>query len=59
MSENAKRAGVLALICSFLFPLVGVICYFVKRKVVENSETYLYSAGGGFLLGTFLQYALA
>lgn len=51
MSESEERAGTIALICSFLFPIVGIICYFVNKEKVENASTYLYSALGGVALG--------
>lgn len=33
--EKNEKAGVFALICSFLFPLVGIICYFVNKKTLR------------------------
>ena len=55
--EKTEKAGVFALICSFLFPLVGIICYFVNKKEVENASAYLYAALGGFVLGFILRLA--
>lgn len=52
-----EKAGTFALICSFLFPLVGIICYFVQRKEVVNASAYLYSALGGFIVGILLRAA--
>lgn len=49
--EKTEKAGIVALIFSFLIPLVGIICYFVNKKTVENASAYLYCALGGFLLG--------
>ncbi len=57
--ENNEKAGVLALIFSFLFPLIGIICYFVQKKTVENPSAYLYAALGGFLVGIVLRAAAA
>jgi hypothetical protein len=58
MSEsNENKAGVFALICSFLFPIVGVILYFIKEKDVENRSSYLIAAGLGFLVGIILNLA--
>lgn len=59
MSEEEKKekAGVVALICSFLFPIVGVICYFVNKDKVENAPNYLYAALAGFVLGLILNFA--
>ena len=52
---HQEKAGVIALIFSFLFPLVGIICYFAQRKYVENPSAYLYAALGGFVLGIILR----
>ena len=51
MSESQERAGTIAIICSFLFPIVGLICYFVNKEKVENASAYIYSALGGIALG--------
>lgn len=51
MVEKTERAGTMALIFSFLIPLVGIICYFSNKKEVENASAYLYAALGGFVLG--------
>ena len=55
--EKNEKAGVFALICSFLFPLVGIICYFVNKKKVENASSYLWAALGGFTIGFLLRLA--
>lgn len=52
---HQEKAGVIALILSFIFPLVGIIIYFVQRKSVENPSAYLYAALGGFVLGIILR----
>lgn len=54
MAENVKKAGVLALIMSFLLPIVGVILYFIKRKDVVDPNNYLYAAIAGFVVGLIL-----
>ncbi len=59
MSENAEKAGTFALIVSFLFPLIGIICYFVQKKSVENPSAYLYAALGGFILGLIMRLMAA
>ena len=59
MSENTEKAGTLALIVSFLFPLIGIICYFVQKKSVENPSAYLYAALGGFALGLIMRLMVA
>lgn len=55
--KKSETAGVFALICSFLFPLIGIICYFVNKKEVTNASAYLYAALGGFVLGILLRLA--
>ncbi len=57
--EKTEKAGVVALIFSFLFPLIGIICYFINKKEVENASAYLWAALGGFVLGTILRLAAA
>lgn len=58
MSETNNKAGVLALICSFLFPIVGVIIYFVKKNEVVNPNAYLQAALAGFVIGLIFNFLL-
>lgn len=55
--EKTEKAGVVALIFSFLIPLVGIICYFSNKKEVENASAYLWAALGGFVVGMFMRIA--
>ena len=55
--ERTERAGVLALIFSFLIPLVGIICYFSNKREVENDSAYLWAALGGFVVGMLMRIA--
>jgi len=55
--EKTEKAGVVALIFSFLIPLVGIICYFSNKKDVENASAYLWAALGGFVVGMLLRAA--
>ncbi|SHK80530.1 hypothetical protein [Xylanibacter ruminicola] len=55
--ERTERAGVLALIFSFLIPLVGIICYFSNKREVENASAYLWAALGGFVVGMLMRIA--
>ena len=55
--ERTARAGVLALIFSFLIPLVGIICYFSNKREVENASAYLWAALGGFVVGMLMRIA--
>ena len=57
--EKTEKAGVVALIFSFLFLLFWIICYFVNKKEVENASAYLWAALGGFVLGMILRFAAA
>lgn len=41
MEDTKKFSGTGARICSFLFPFVGVICYFVNKNKVSDPKTYL------------------
>ena len=53
MTEENEKAGKFALICSYLIPIVGIICYFVNRNKVENASSYLWAACAGFLVWRF------
>lgn len=55
--KRTERAGVLALIFSFLIPLVGIICYFSNKREVENASAYLWAALGGFVVGMLMRIA--
>lgn len=55
--ENLEKAGVFALICSFIMPIVGVICYFVNKSKVENASAYLWAALAGVVVGFILNLA--
>ena len=57
--EKTEKAGVVALIFSFLIPLIGIICYFNNKKKVENASAYLWAALGGFILGLITRLAAA
>lgn len=42
-----------------LFPIIGVIIYFVERKKVANATTYLIAAAIGFGLSFILRIVSA
>lgn len=47
-----KNANIWLVILSFLFPIVGVILYFVKKnEEAEAAQSYLYAGIAGFVLG--------
>jgi hypothetical protein len=52
---NDNKAGILGIGCSVLFPLIGVIIYFVQKKSVNNPKAYLYGALTGFIIQFVLQ----
>lgn len=54
-----EEAGVLAIIASILFPLIGIIIYFVQRKSVKNPGAYLWGALAGFVVGLILRAVAA
>ena len=56
VNESEGRAGVFALIISFIFPLIGVFIYFINKGNVVNPNTYLYAAGLGFVFGLLLSF---
>ena len=55
--EKIEKAGVFALICSFLSPLVGIICYLVNKDEVENASSYLLCALGGLMVSMLFFFA--
>ncbi len=46
-----EEAGTAAIICSALFPIIGIIIFFVNRKEVKNPGVYLAAAGIGIAIG--------
>ena len=50
-----EEAGWLGIIASALFPLIGIIIYFVQRKEVKNPSAYLWGALAGFVIGLILR----
>lgn len=55
--RSKEEAGCFALICSFLWPIVGLILYFTKKDDVRNPEAYLIASGVGFALGMIIGIA--
>lgn len=51
MTEEKESVGCIGIGLSFLFPLPGVIMYFINRKAVKNPSAYLYAALAGFIIG--------
>jgi hypothetical protein len=51
------KAGIGLCILSFLFPIVGIILYFVKKNEEPNAaKTYLSCGIGGFALGLLITF---
>lgn len=50
MFEKKEKAGFLALLFSFLIPIVGVIIYLVNKDKVKNDSSYLILALCGFVV---------
>jgi len=53
--QEEKNAGCIGIGFSVLFPLVGIILYFVQKKSVNNPSAYLYGALTGFVVGLILR----
>ena len=53
-SKNEHSAGPVGLILSFLFPIIGFICFFLMQSRIKNPSAYLYSALGGFVFSIIL-----
>lgn len=53
--QEEKNAGCFGIGCSVLFPIVGIILYFVQKKSVNNPNAYLYGALAGFVIGLILR----
>ena len=50
-----KNANILLVILSFLFPIVGIILFFVKKNDnAQAAQSYLYAGIAGFVLGLLL-----
>lgn len=49
-----EEPGCFGLICSFLFPIVGLIIYFNQKDKVNNASYYLWAAGVSFAIGFFM-----
>lgn len=48
MVEEKPKVGILGLILSFLFPIVGVILFIFRKEKVVNPLAYLIAATLGF-----------
>lgn len=46
------KAGCIAILTSFLFPVIGFIIYAVQRYKVDNPNAYLYAAFSGIIVDT-------
>lgn len=57
--QNENTAGCFGIGFSVLFPIVGIILYFVQKKSVNNPSAYLYGALAGFVIGLILRAVAA
>lgn len=51
---SQEGPGCFGLLCSFLFPIIGVIIYFNQKDKVNNASYYLWAAGAGFVIGLII-----
>lgn len=49
-----EEAGALAIIVSILFPLIGIIIFFVRRKAVKKPMVYLWGAFAGYVVRSLI-----
>ena len=59
MTDESNNVGCWGIGFSFIFPIVGVILYFVNKDKVADPNTYLYSALIGFALGIISNFAIS
>ena len=57
--QEKEEAGCLGIGASVLFPIIGVIIYFIQRKEVNDPGACLWAALAGFMLGFILHTMLA
>lgn len=53
--DNLGKAGTFALICSFFFPIIGVIIYFSQKDKVSNPNAYLHACLAGVAVGVLFR----
>lgn len=60
MEENdaLEKAGCIGIGFSFLFPIVGIIMFFVQKNQVENSSAYLVAVLIGIALNLIFRVAV-
>lgn len=52
-----EEAGCLGIGASVLFPIIGVVIYFVQKNDVKNPSAYLWGALAGMVIGLVLRLA--
>lgn len=57
MSKEKSEAGCFGIGFSVIFPLGGIILYFVQRKSVSNPSAYLYGALVGFIINCIIKFS--
>ena len=53
--QDEKNAGCFGIGCSVLFPIIGIILYFVQKESVNNPKAYLKGALAGFVIGLIIR----
>ena len=54
-TPEKEEAGCLGIGASVLFPLIGIVIYFIQKKEVKNPSAYLWGALAGFVIGLILR----
>lgn len=49
-----EEPGCLGLLCSSLFPIIGVLIYFNQEDKVNDASYYLWAAGASFVIGLII-----
>ncbi len=52
--QAKEKAGCIGITISFLFPIIGLIIYYVKKDSVSNPKAYLYAALLMIVIGTLI-----
>lgn len=56
--KTKKNASPFGIVCSVLFPIVGIVLYFSEKKKVNKPSDYLYGALAGFIVSTLIRTIL-
>ncbi|MBQ6228453.1 MAG: hypothetical protein IJK08_07830 [Prevotella sp.] len=56
--EKNNEAGCIGIGFSVIFPLIGIILYFVQKKSVSNPSAYLIGALIGFFINVIIKISM-